>query len=296
MLCPGFVHNNYLRYAMENFQQYLITPYIPHPSLKDYIIAYAYTELNTTSLANMDLFPCGITTLVVMLSGNTEITSVQTGKNYRDKFYFVGQYSLFTPFYSTKARAITITFKPFGAHALFGVPQHLSLDQNIEAAAIFPEIKDILPQLEDLSEYPQECIRLIDKFFLTKISRKIFADPRINYACDIVAKSKGSTSIKDLANSVSMSPRSLELHFREKVGMSPKLFSRIIRFSNAVQYIKNSKKIDWQDVSYRFGYFDQNHFIREFKHFFGATPTQIQPDTHSIAFFVAEKISESRGS
>ncbi|MDF2382021.1 helix-turn-helix transcriptional regulator [Nostoc ellipsosporum NOK] len=272
---------------------YKIQHHVPHPALRDYVAAYAYTELTADGMTSMDLFPCGITTLVVMLSDNTEIVSVDTGAAYRDRFYFVGQYSRFTPFHSTGAKAITITFRPFGAHALFGVPQYHCLDQNISATAVFPELGYLVPQLQDHCHQPSRCISLIENFLLSRIMRGTFGDKRIMYACDQIRKSGGNLPIKDLAGIVAMSPRSLEMHFREKVGLSPKLLSRILRFGDTVQYIQHSNKVDWQDVSYRFNYFDQNHFIREFKHFFGATPTQIKTDSRSIAFFVADKMKDS---
>lgn len=275
---------------------FFITPYLPHPALQDYILSYAYIELKTDTFSNLDLFPCGITTLVIMLSQDTEITCVTTEKKYRDRFYFIGQYSRFSPFYSTSSKVITITFRSFAAFSIFGVPQHLCLDQNIDAVVLFPELKTFVPQLEDLCEQPQACIRLIEDFFLKKITQNLSADKRIIHACNTIALSRGNISIKALASNVAMSPRSLELHFKEKVGMSPKLFSRILRFSSAVQYIKSRASVDWQEVSFLFDYFDQNHFIRDCKHFYGATPTHIKPDSHSVALFVAEKISENKGS
>lgn len=280
---------------MSHADPFFITSYKPHPVLQDYIISYAYNELRTDTFANLDLFPCGISTLVILLSEDTEIICAKTQKKYRDRFYFIGQYSKFSPFVSNQSKAITITFKPFGAFALFGVPQNLCLDQNIDATAVFPEIRSIISQLENLCEQPQRCIDVLERFLIKRLlSEKKHIDRRIIYACNAIAQSGGNLSVKDLAETVAMSPRSLELHFNEKVGMRPKLFSRILRFSDTVHYIRCKQSVDWQEVSYRFNYFDQNHFIREFKHFFGTTPSKIEPNTHSIAFFVAEKIAEAK--
>jgi AraC-like DNA-binding protein len=280
---------------MSSPQSLSIVPYQPHPALQDYIISYAYHELRTDALANLDLFPCGISTLVILLSEHTEIICATTKKKYRDRFYFIGQYSKFSPFLSNNSNAITITFKPYGAYALFGIPQHHCLDQNIDATALFPEIKSIVSAITDFCDQPKQCISIIENFLLKKLAGdNAFADKRIIYACNAIAQRGGNLSVKDLAHFTAMSSRSLELHFKEKVGLRPKLFSRILRFSDTIHYIRRTQSVDWQEVSFRFNYFDQAHFIREFKYFFGTTPSKIMADTHSVAFFVAEKIAESK--
>lgn len=62
--------------------------------------------------------------------------------------------------------------------------------------------------------------------------------------------------------------------FKKYVGLTPKVFQRILRFSELLQQLQREEKIDWADIAYRCGYADQSHFIREFRHFSGFNPTE----------------------
>ena len=62
--------------------------------------------------------------------------------------------------------------------------------------------------------------------------------------------------------------------FKDNVGLTPKGFLKIIRFQKAIQEIGNTKKVDWTKVAFESGYYDQAHFINDFKIFSGFTPNQ----------------------
>ncbi len=62
--------------------------------------------------------------------------------------------------------------------------------------------------------------------------------------------------------------------FKENVGLTPKGFLKIIRFQKAIQEIEACKKINWSGIAYETGYYDQAHFINDFKNFSGFTPQQ----------------------
>jgi AraC-like DNA-binding protein len=75
-----------------------------------------------------------------------------------------------------------------------------------------------------------------------------------------------------------MSERSLERKFRQHIGISPKLFSRINRFQEAFRLLKNNNYIKLSDIAFDAGYTDQSHFIREFKEFTGFAPYKYQKE------------------
>jgi AraC-like DNA-binding protein len=60
----------------------------------------------------------------------------------------------------------------------------------------------------------------------------------------------------------------------EFVGINPKQYHRIVRFNNLLPNIHRKKNIcHWTDLAYQFGYYDQVHFIKDFKTFYGKTPS-----------------------
>jgi methylphosphotriester-DNA--protein-cysteine methyltransferase len=56
--------------------------------------------------------------------------------------------------------------------------------------------------------------------------------------------------------------------------MTPKAYLRIARFQRVLEHVHAARRIDWMGVVERHGYYDQPHFIREFREFSGFAPTE----------------------
>jgi len=67
--------------------------------------------------------------------------------------------------------------------------------------------------------------------------------------------------------------RRVEQRFKKEVGISPKLFHRTLRVNAAIKEMIARPDDSLTDISYRSGYYDQSHFIRDFKKFTGVTPS-----------------------
>ena len=79
-----------------------------------------------------------------------------------------------------------------------------------------------------------------------------------------------------------MSERNFERKFREYVGISPKLFSRICRFQSSLKQLQESNYEKLSDIAFENNFSDQSHFIRTFKEFAGFSPNQFQQQTNTI--------------
>lgn len=90
-----------------------------------------------------------------------------------------------------------------------------------------------------------------------------------------ILQNKGIVSLDKLAHFANMSFRNFERRFIEEVGMSPKLYARIIRFYNAVENKMRHPEKSWTEITYEGGYFDQAHFIKEVKTFSAKTPDEL---------------------
>jgi transcriptional regulator GlxA family with amidase domain len=82
--------------------------------------------------------------------------------------------------------------------------------------------------------------------------------------------------------------RHLERLFKQYIGLSPKFFTRIIRFSTIFQLIEQQDP-SWAGLAYETGYFDQSHFIRNFKAFTGEDPSRYGFDEKNMANFFLKK-------
>jgi AraC-like DNA-binding protein len=84
----------------------------------------------------------------------------------------------------------------------------------------------------------------------------------------------GQVRVDDLAFDAGLSARQLRRLFIEQMGLSPKHFCRVIRFRHSLSRLRASRRGDWADVALECGYYDQAHFINEFREFSGYTPSE----------------------
>ncbi|SFA89362.1 Helix-turn-helix domain-containing protein [Lentibacillus halodurans] len=86
---------------------------------------------------------------------------------------------------------------------------------------------------------------------------------------------KGIISIRSLGEKLSYSERNIRRVFNKELGISPKELSDIIRFQNLLQELYNSNQYSFTNIVIKYGYFDQAHFINNFKRYYGMSPNQV---------------------
>ena len=104
----------------------------------------------------------------------------------------------------------------------------------------------------------------------------------MHYAVSAIARSKGNVALKGLQIELRLSERSFERKFKEYIGISPKLFSRICRFQASLKQLRNNDFSKLSDVAFENEYADQSHFIRAFKEFAGFSPFQYQKQSPEV--------------
>lgn len=107
-------------------------------------------------------------------------------------------------------------------------------------------------------------------------------------ATQLIIDTKGEISIQEVIDKVGISERSLERYFKTHIGLTPKFYSRIIRFSNIFNLVQNND-FNWSDVTYLAGFYDQSHFIKNFKEFTGEEPSNYGFTDENIANFFLKK-------
>jgi AraC-like DNA-binding protein len=110
---------------------------------------------------------------------------------------------------------------------------------------------------------------LLEKFLIGRMTRGE-PDKLVLAALALIHKSKGNIRIKALAQQLHTSQSPLEKRFRAAVGASPKKFSSIVRLKNLLQQFPKTGSLT--ELGYEAGFYDQAHFIKEFKAFTGDTP------------------------
>jgi AraC-like DNA-binding protein len=119
-------------------------------------------------------------------------------------------------------------------------------------------------------------IHLLETYFRQNIHFSKEPDIKFRQAAGLIRQTQGKLPIEEIAYKLSLNYKWLERKFIAYTGTTPKEFSRLIRFIHTYFHFKRTGLADLMDIAIYNGYYDQNHFIKEFKYFTGYTPTQLQ--------------------
>lgn len=139
-------------------------------------------------------------------------------------------------------------------------------------------VEDVLPHANILLGSVAEAkglegrIAAFESFYIKYIRDTLNINALIKFSTEKIIHSNGTLHVTDLSQATGYSSRYIVKTFEKYVGLSPKLFSRIIRFQHVVKSLESGQYDQTIDNIYEYGYCDQNHFIKEFKEFSCHTP------------------------
>jgi AraC-like DNA-binding protein len=117
-------------------------------------------------------------------------------------------------------------------------------------------------------------VRVLEDALLRQLSRRKPHDPAIHVALDALGGPGPASRTREVARHVGLSQRRFINIFKEEVGITPKLFSRVRRFQRALVLIRGSSVPNWPALALACGYCDQSHMIRDFAAFSGLSPSE----------------------
>lgn len=117
-----------------------------------------------------------------------------------------------------------------------------------------------------------ERIAFIEAFLLNKLNNKDLIDRVVSSTIDTILSVNGQLSVHELSKHYNLNRRMLARKFSSNVGLSPKQLSKIIRLQTPLKTLLNKNVHKLTDAAYENEYFDQAHFIKDFKEFTGLTP------------------------
>ena len=171
---------------------------------------------------------------------------------------------------------VLVVFTTLGAAAFFKGPLH-------ELFGVSTGLDDIIHRQiiasveEQLQSVTTDAARIATvEAFLLQRRHSYKTDPLISRATAIIHDTAGTIRITDLAKQLHTSASPLEKKFRALVGATPKKYAAVVRFRHIIE--ANTPAKNAADRAYEAGYFDQAHFIRDFKRFTGETPGQYFSD------------------
>ena len=133
-------------------------------------------------------------------------------------------------------------------------------------------------------------ISLLEDFLLNSLSNSEKADRKIAVVNNIMQELMREDffdNIENVASRYGITSRYLQKIFLQYTGLTPKLYSKINRFQNSLRLV-TQKDTSLSSIAYDCGYFDQSHFIREFKSFTGLTPSGYASDNSPLTVSLAK--------
>jgi len=181
-----------------------------------------------------------------------------------------GQTDQIRRFTATKGYGIFgVILQPYAIPILFGVSSTDVKNELVDLESLLKQDGKDLTDKIMLAKDNTERLQLINRFLVNRLKQAERQD--VIYATHQIYNLKGIVNVNDLADSCSLSQRQFERKFKEHIGFSAKSFARLVRFKSLISSYKKGDSTLTR-VAYDFGYYDQAHFIQDFKQFAGYSP------------------------
>jgi AraC-like DNA-binding protein len=179
---------------------------------------------------------------------------------------------------ATELNVAGVHFKPGGAYPFLKLPSgelhnlHVGLDSLWGGAA--GEMRERLLA----AATPEAKVRVIERALLAAAGGAPARHPAVAFALNAFHEATETQKIGEVTEQIGLSPRRFIEVFRKEVGLSPKLFCRVRRFQKVLRMISAGRALDWAEIALTCGYFDQPHFVHDFRAFSGINPSSYLAD------------------
>ncbi|MCH7411708.1 AraC family transcriptional regulator [Belliella sp. DSM 111904] len=254
----------------------------PHPSLAAFVesivlIKIDFNFINSPSSVYTFL-PNHIQFLCFCLEDPVKVKKYEGDFESRSEAILIGQHlKPVTLDLGRKHTNLSIGLKPAGMYRLLGIPLEQIGELDMDARMLLGNEIDILVDMLLEAKTDDGMNEIIQSFLIKRLNHLRPLLP-FDKAMLALSASNGNLSMDEVAALSCLSVRQFERISLQRIGHSPKLYSRLIRFSRAFKYKECNPKVSWSELAYRFGYFDHMHFIRDFKSFADFSPGSFKED------------------
>jgi AraC-like DNA-binding protein len=259
--------------------------YSPAKGLEKLIECYWFVEGDESASRKEKIIPDGYPELIfhyhdpyrINISGDWQLqSSTLLAGQIRKHFYLEN---------TGKSGIVGIKLKPAAITYLFQIDMDQFVDRVVDLEEILKERFELVKDAINARKSHEEIIEILNSFFL---ATEVEYDERIEGALGLLFEKHGDVRVGDLISTVNITERQLERLFKKYVGLPPKFYARIIRFSYIFQLMQEGDQT-WVDIAFQSGYYDQAHFIRDFKAFSGEDPSAYLFDKNSMANFFMKR-------
>jgi AraC-like DNA-binding protein len=184
---------------------------------------------------------------------------------------------------SGSIHVFNILFQPTGLNRLVGINMTSLLNQDPAASDVLGKSAAVLGDAVRMAPDFDLRVAAVERWVGTLLERR-GPDGTIDFASQRMIAVRGRARIEDLVAKSGLSASQFQRRFATQVGMTPKLFTRTIRFDRALVARRDAPNRPWTDIVHELGYFDQAHFIRDCHAFAGLPPSSLVGDWDNIFF------------
>ena len=170
-----------------------------------------------------------------------------------------------------RTRLLGIRLQPWGGPALLGTDMAELRDRQVDAEAVLPALAELRDRLAGL---PDAAWSEVAFAFLAARLRRDDDAPLARAAALRIAAGRGGDRVDAVAADLGVTRRTVERVMRDRVGMSPRDFRRIVRVQEAIRRLRSTPAPVLGRVGLEAGYFDHAHFCREFRRLTSVTPSE----------------------
>ncbi len=175
--------------------------------------------------------------------------------------------------------SFAVRFYPYGFANFISQPIHELADKETPLVNLFqPALVQVLEQKIIEATSTETRIAAIESFLLDRLSEPSVIDDIVKSTFEALERTRGNASINAILKDELHKRRSLERKFSKQVGVSPKQLGKIIRLQAALKMMLNPQGDNLTQIAYKNEYYDQAHFIKDFKEFTGANPREYLTD------------------
>jgi AraC-like DNA-binding protein len=168
---------------------------------------------------------------------------------------------------------VSARLHPIGARHVLGVPMTEVGNSVVDLHAVIGRVAGHLRERLLAAGSPRARFALLERFVRRRFESAPAPHPTARWAAARIEAAHGNVRISTVCREARVSRKHLTALFSDHLGVSPKTYARVHRFSWVLERIQRLTDVDWSDLAYRAGYADQSHLVRDFQRHAGASPT-----------------------
>lgn len=264
--------------------------HIPKAPLSDYIGSLTYFKGYDPEHTIEKLMPDGKVNIIIELDEYDRYTFDHDTFEKKKKCiraWVSGMHQSLIAFSSLrKSSLFVIQFKAGGSFPFLHTPLHAITNLVVDAELILG--KSIFELREKLMEAPSisEKFQITEQWLIKRAHYAPLPESVVQYTVNAIEKNPTQIVLKEIAEKTGYSHKQFIHIFKKQVGLTPKFYQRIIRFNKALEEINRQQAIEWPRISLDCGFYDQAHFINEFKKFSGFNPSEYLKEKGEMLHYV----------